>query len=120
MARQDPTLALVRPNGLEDNPMFKIDIDREKASALGVSLTDIDQTFSIAWASSFINFFLDIDGRLKRVFIQSDAPFRMHPDDLNLLYVRNTTGTMVPFSSFATGNGPTARPSSSATTASRR
>jgi multidrug efflux pump len=133
MARQDPTLALVRPNGLEDNPMFKIEIDREKASALGVVLTEIDQTFSIAWASSFINFFLDVDGRLKRVFIQSDAPFRMQPDHLNLLYVRSsgtstssstatssgtnitTTGTssgvtpisnpltMVPFSSFATG-----------------
>jgi hydrophobe/amphiphile efflux-1 (HAE1) family protein len=119
-ARQDPALALVRANGLEDNPIFKIDIDREKASALGVALTDIDRTFSIAWASSFINFFLDVDERLKRVFIQSDAPFRMQPDHLNLLYVRSSATptsagtttiatsasnplTMVPFSSFATG-----------------
>jgi multidrug efflux pump len=90
MARKDPTLALVRPNGLEDNPMYKIAIDREKASALGVSLTDIDQTFSISWASKFINFFLDTDGRLKRVYMQADAPFRMTPDNLNLLYVRGT------------------------------
>jgi hydrophobe/amphiphile efflux-1 (HAE1) family protein len=128
VAHGDPTLALVRANGLEDNPMFKIDVDREKASALGVALTDIDQTFSISWASRFINFFLDTDGRLKRVYMQADAPYRMTPENLNLLYVRSggtaasgsttTTGgttsnstaasgsaasTMVPFSSFASG-----------------
>jgi multidrug efflux pump subunit AcrB len=132
MARKDPTLAAVRANGLEDNPMFKIDIDREKASALGVALTDIDQTFSISWASRFINFFLDTDGRLKRVYMQADAPYRMTPENLYLQYVRSsgptasssttssttsssTTGSstppsgttssnaMVPFSSFATG-----------------
>jgi multidrug efflux pump subunit AcrB len=118
MARQDPALALVRPNGLEDNPMYKIDIDREKASAQGVSLTAIDQTFSTAWGSSFVNFFLDTDGRLKRVFVQADAPYRMTPEDLNFWYVR-TSGTttssstttsnittspaMVPFSSFVSG-----------------
>ncbi|HEV7491140.1 MAG TPA: efflux RND transporter permease subunit, partial [Rhodanobacteraceae bacterium] len=114
MARKDPMLALVRANGLEDNPMFKLNIDREKASALGVSLTAIDQSFSISWASAFINFFLDTDGRLKRVFMQADAPYRMTPDNLNLLYVRGsgtttsssttTASPMVPFSSFATGN----------------
>ena len=103
LARQESTLALVRPNGLEDNPTFKIDVDREKASALGVALSAIDQTFSISWGSSFINFFLDTDGRLKRVFMQADAPYRMNPGDLNLLYVRNSNGAMVPFSSFANG-----------------
>jgi multidrug efflux pump len=133
LAKQDPTLALVRANGLQDNPTFKIDIDREKASALGVTLSDIDQTFSTSWASRFINFFLDTDGRIKRVFVQADAPYRMNPEDLNLLYVRSSgsstssgitststtstsgtsssgtsssstpTNTMVPFSSFATG-----------------
>jgi multidrug efflux pump len=123
LARQDPTLAQVRPNGVQDNPTFQVSIDQEKASALGVALSDIDNTFSIAWASRFINFFLDTDGRIKRVFMQADAPYRMNPEDLNLLYVRSSgsststgmttasTGassstsnnTMVPFSSFATG-----------------
>jgi multidrug efflux pump len=63
----------------------------------------VDQTFSIAWASSFVNFFLDVDGRLKRVFLQADAPFRMRPEDLNAIYVRNSTGAMVPFNAFASG-----------------
>jgi multidrug efflux pump len=103
MARQDPTLALVRPNGLDDNPMYAIEVDREKASAQGLALTAVDQTFSVAWASSFVNFFLDTDGRLKRVFMQADAPFRMSPEDLNAIYVRNAGGTMVPFNAFATG-----------------
>jgi multidrug efflux pump len=104
LTRQDPALALVRANGLDDDPMFAIDIDREKASALGLALTAVDQTFSSAWASSFVNFFLDVDGRLKRVFLQADAPFRMGPQDLDTLYVRNTNGAMVPFNAFATGH----------------
>jgi multidrug efflux pump len=102
-ARQDKNLALVRPNGLPDNPTFKVDIDREKASALGVNLSDVDQTFSIAWGSKFVNNFLDTDGRIKRVYVQADAPSRMNPEDLQKLYVRNAAGTMVPFTSFATG-----------------
>jgi hydrophobe/amphiphile efflux-1 (HAE1) family protein len=106
MARSDPALSLVRPNGLEDNPMFKIDIDREKASALGVALTDVDQTFSISWASRFINFFLDTDGRLKRVYMQADAPHRMNPEDLNLLYVRSSRST----TSGTAGSGSTTSP----------
>jgi len=89
---------------LPDNPMYKIDIDREKASALGINLSNVDQTFSIAWGSQFVNNFLDTDGRIKRVYVQADAPFRMNPDDLNGLYVRNTAGTMVPFTSFGTGH----------------
>src|SRR3981081_312948 len=92
-ARKDPTLAAVRANGLEDHPMFQIDIDREKASALGVALTDVDQTFSISWASRFINFFLDTDGRRKRGFMQADAPYRMTADNLDLLYVRGSRMT---------------------------
>jgi multidrug efflux pump len=103
MARQDPVLALVRPNGLDDNPMYAIDVDREKASAQGLSLAAVDQTFSVAWASSFVNFFLDTDGRLKRVYMQADAPFRMTPQDLDAIYIRNAGGTMVPFTAFATG-----------------
>jgi multidrug efflux pump len=104
MARQDPNLALVRANGLNDNPTYKIDIDHQKASAFGINLSDVDQTFSIAWGSKYVNNFLDTDGRIKKVFVQADAPFRMNPEDLRALYVRNTQGSMVPFSSFATGS----------------
>src|SRR5437867_5579177 len=103
-AAKDPNLALVRANGMPDNPMYKIDIDREKASALGINLSAVDQTFSIAWGSQYVNNFLDTDGRIKRVYVQADAPFRMNPEDLQGLYVRNTAGTMVPFTSFATGH----------------
>ena len=103
MANQDPDLTQVRANGLDDNPTFKINIDREKASVLGVNLSDVDQTFSISWGSRFVNYFLDTDNRLKKVYVQADAPFRMNPEDLKLLYVRNNRGSMVPFSSFATG-----------------
>ncbi|MET0517204.1 MAG: efflux RND transporter permease subunit [Burkholderiaceae bacterium] len=102
LARKDSRLALVRPNGLNDNPQYKIDIDREKASAFGINLSDVDQTFSIAWGSRYVNNFLDTDGRIKKVYVQADAPFRMKPEDLNALYVRNAAGAMVPFSSFAT------------------
>ncbi|HEY3635658.1 MAG TPA: efflux RND transporter permease subunit, partial [Caldimonas sp.] len=103
LAANDPHMAEVRANGLDDTPTFQVDVDREKASVLGVSLTDVDQTFSISWGSRFVNNFLDTDNRIKKVYVQADAPFRMNPEDLGLLYVRNAQGTMVPFSSFATG-----------------
>ena len=103
MAAKDPTLALVRPNGLNDTPQFKVDIDREKAQALGVTAEAIDQTFSIAWASKYVNNFLDTDNRIKKVYLQSDAPFRMSPEDMSKWYVRNGSGAMVPFTAFASG-----------------
>jgi multidrug efflux pump len=103
MAAKDPTLAQVRPNGLNDTPQFKVDIDREKANALGVSAAEIDQTFSIAWGSSYVNNFLDVDNRIKKVYVQGDAKFRMNPEDLNDWYVRNTAGGMVPFGAFGSG-----------------
>lgn len=102
-AKKEPILALVRPNGLDDNPVFDIDVDREKASALGVAPSDIDQAFSIAWGSNFVNNFLDTDGRIKRVFLQADAPFRMNPEDLRYHYVRNAQGGMVRITAFAAG-----------------
>jgi multidrug efflux pump len=102
-AKKEPSLALVRANGLEDNPTFKIEVDREKASALGVSPSDVDQSFSIAWGSRYVDNFLDTDGRIKKVFVQADQQFRMNPDDLRLHYVRNSAGAMVPISEFATG-----------------
>jgi hydrophobe/amphiphile efflux-1 (HAE1) family protein len=102
-AKTDPAIAQLRANGLDDMPTFKVDIDREKASVLGVSLTDIDQAFSISWGSRFVNNFLDTDNRIKKVYLQADAPYRMNPQDLERLYVRGSGGDMVPFSAFATG-----------------
>ena len=99
-AGQSELLAQVRPNGLNDVPQYKIDIDSEKASALGLSLSDINRTLQIAWGSSYVNDFVD-KGRIKRVYLQADAPHRMMPDDLYKWYVRNNAGEMVPFSSFS-------------------
>ncbi|WP_367187785.1 efflux RND transporter permease subunit [Burkholderia glumae] len=104
MAAKDPTLQGVRPNGLNDTPQFKVDIDREKANALGVTAASIDQTFSIAWASQYVNNFLDTDGRIKKVYVMADAPFRATPQDMDIWYVRNGSGGMVPFSAFASGH----------------
>ncbi|WP_426079116.1 efflux RND transporter permease subunit [Janthinobacterium sp. PSPC3-1] len=101
LARQDPDLMQVRFTGQADNPTYKINIDHEKAAALGVSLSEVDQTFSTAWGSKYINNFFDTDNRIKRVYVQADAPFRMNPDDIKLLHVRNKQGDMVPFSAFA-------------------
>ncbi len=92
----------MRPNGVEDAPQFKLDIDREKASALGVSIADINQTLQTGWASTYVNDFID-RGRVKRVYVQGDPGSRMQPEDLNRWYVRNTQGGMVPFSAFGHG-----------------
>ncbi|MGL4627095.1 MAG: efflux RND transporter permease subunit, partial [Plesiomonas shigelloides] len=100
MAAQDPTLTRVRPNGMEDTPQLDINIDYEKALSQGLAINDINTTLSSAWGSAYVNDFLD-RGRIKKVFMQADAPFRMTPQDLNLWYVRNAQGQMVPFSSFA-------------------
>ncbi|MBB3221112.1 efflux RND transporter permease subunit [Pseudoduganella umbonata] len=101
LAKKEPALARVRFTGQADNATYKIDIDREKAAALGVNLTDVDQTFSTAWGSRYINNFLDTDNRIKRVYVMADAQFRMNPDDIRYLHVRNGAGTMVPFPAFA-------------------
>lgn len=100
MASQNPKLQGVRPNGLSDVPQFKIDIDHEKASAMGVSINDINQTLQTAWGSAYVNDFLD-RGRIKRVYLQADAPYRMLPEDIDSWYVRNNQNEMVPFSSFS-------------------
>jgi multidrug efflux pump len=100
MAAQNPNLAGVRPNSLDDTPQLHIQIDQAKASAQGVSLADVNSTLSAAWGSSFINDFVD-RGRVKRVYMQADAPYRMTPDDLNRWYVRSSNGGMSPFSSFS-------------------
>jgi multidrug efflux pump len=100
MAMQDHLLAQVRPASLDDSQQLHIDIDQEKANALGISTATINATLSAAWGGSFVNNFIDRD-RVKRVYMQGDAPYRMAPDDLDRWYVRTSTGTMAPFSSFA-------------------
>jgi len=101
LAARNPKLAAVRPNGLDDNPQLRIDIDREKASALGLSLADINTTLQATWGSSYVNDFIE-SGRVKRVYIQADAQYRMLPSDLDRWYMRNANGEMVPFSTFST------------------
>jgi HAE1 family hydrophobic/amphiphilic exporter-1/multidrug efflux pump len=101
-ASKHPALTKVRQGGLEDRPEYKIDIDQEKAAALGLSIGDINATLSSALGGTYVNDFID-KGRTKRVYIQADAPFRMQPEDLGRWYVRNRTGEMVPFSVFSTG-----------------
>ncbi|HHQ6534986.1 TPA: multidrug efflux RND transporter permease AcrD [Serratia fonticola] len=101
LAGQNPQLSRVRHNGLDDSPQLQIDIDQRKAQALGVSIDDINSTLSTAWGSTYVNDFLD-RGRVKKVYVQAGAPFRMLPEDINKWYVRNNSGGMVPFSAFAT------------------
>jgi len=100
MAAQDKRLVGVRPNGQEDMAELRLDIDHAKAGALGVSVADINETLATAWGGSYINDFLD-RGRIKKVYLQGDAPSRMTPGDLEKWYVRNKAGDMVPFSAFA-------------------
>lgn len=100
MAAQDPILTAVRPNGMEDGPQFNVDIDYEKAMAMGVSVSDINSMLSTAWGSNYVNDFID-NGRIKKVYVQADAPYRMNPKDLELWHVRNSDDEMVPFGAFA-------------------
>ncbi|EMB4338922.1 efflux RND transporter permease subunit [Citrobacter freundii] len=90
----------VRPNGLEDTPMFRIHVDAKKAEAMGVALSDINQTISTAFGSRYVNDFLN-QGRVKKVYVQADTPFRMLPDNINHWYVRNASGAMTPLSAYS-------------------
>jgi len=103
LAAKDPMLTGTRPNGLEDQPQYSVEIDSEKASALNISLADIDTTLATAWGGSYVNDFID-RGRVKQVYVQADKDFRMQPEDFDRWYVRNSDGAMVPFSAFATGS----------------
>ena len=100
LAAGSKKLANVRPNGQEDTPQFRIDIDAAKATSLGLSIDQINGTLAAAWGSSYIDDFVD-RGRVKRVFVQADQPFRMVPEDFDLWSVKNDKGEMVPFSAFA-------------------
>ncbi len=109
MAAQDPRLVRVRPNGMEDVPEYRVDVDWDKAGALGLPISSIHNTISAAFGSAYVNDFIQA-GRVKRVYIQADAPFRMLPQDLEKLYVRNNVGKMAPFTSFASTHWVTGSP----------
>ena len=100
MARADPALAAIRLSGLEDVPTLHVDWDAAAMRTLGIAQEDVNTTLSTAWGGRYVNDFID-RGRVKRVFVMGDAPYRAAPDDLNQWYVRTSTGTMAPFSSFA-------------------
>ncbi|MGE8287037.1 MAG: efflux RND transporter permease subunit, partial [Stenotrophomonas sp.] len=100
LAGKSPKLANVRPNGLDDTPQLRLDIDVAKAGAHGLSLDTINSTLATAWGSSYIDDFID-RGRVKRVYVQADDGFRMNPEDFSLWTVKNNAGEMVPFSAFA-------------------
>jgi HAE1 family hydrophobic/amphiphilic exporter-1 len=109
MAGQDPRLTAVRPNGMEDVPEFRIDVDWEKAGAQGLAISSIHNTISAAFGSAYVNNFVQ-GGRIKRVYVQADASFRMLPKDLERLYVRNRAGKMAAFASFASTRWTSAPP----------
>jgi len=103
MAMQNSKLTAVRPNGQDDSPQFKLDIDDVRAGALGVSLASVNEVLATAWGSSYVNDFIE-KGRVKKVYLQSDPRYRMLPEDINSWYVRNQAGEMVPFSAFSTAH----------------
>jgi hydrophobe/amphiphile efflux-1 (HAE1) family protein len=100
MAGHDPTLMGVRPNGQEDTPQLDVEVDQARAGALGLSLADVNDTLSSMIGESYINDFVD-RGRVKHVYMQADAPYRMTPDDIGRLYVRSSNGEMTPFSAIS-------------------
>lgn len=101
MAAKSRLLAKVRPNGQEDTPQLRIEIDNAKAGALGLSAADVNAALSVAWGSQYIDDFID-RGRVKRVIVQADAQHRMVPEDFQRWSVKNARGQMVPFTAFAT------------------
>jgi multidrug efflux pump len=103
MAAKDPLLAGIRPGGQEDTPQLHVEVDRARAGALGLAQSDISDTLSSGWGGSFVNNFID-RGRVKRVYIQGDAPFRASPEDLSHWFVRGQSGDMAPFSAFSTAS----------------
>ncbi len=102
LAAGDPSLAMVRPNGLDDQPQYKVVIDDEKARSFGINLSDINSTMSVAWGSAYVNDFID-QGRVKKVFVQGQAAARIAPEDFGRWHVRNQAGGMVSFAALAEG-----------------
>jgi HAE1 family hydrophobic/amphiphilic exporter-1 len=102
LAAKDPRLVRVRANGLDDVPEYRSDVDWEKAGTWGVPIGSIHNTISAAFGSAYVNDFIQ-GGRVKRVYVQADAPYRMLPSDMGRLYVRSSKGTMVPVNALASG-----------------
>ncbi|MFZ5797229.1 MAG: efflux RND transporter permease subunit [Thermodesulfobacteriota bacterium] len=100
MAMQNPKLVAVRPNGQDDTPQFRLDVDDVRAGALGIPIDDINSVLATAWGGTYVNDFIQ-NGRVKKVYVQAEAKYRMLPEDINKWHVRNNTGGMVPFSAFA-------------------
>ncbi len=100
MGSQNPNISMLRPNGMDDTPQFRIHVDQAKAGAYNLTMADVNDTLSTVLGGSYVNDFLD-RGRIKKVYVQGDAPYRMMPEDINLWYVRNSGGQMVPFSAFS-------------------
>jgi len=110
LARADSKLAQVRLNGLDDEPQLQVDVDRSKAGAMGIAQSEINTLLSASFGGIYINDFID-RARIKRVYMQADAPFRMTPEDIGLWSLRTANGAMAPFSSIAQshwGYGPMA------------
>lgn len=103
MAMKNPRLIAVRPNGQDDSPQFKLDIDDVRAGALGISLASINSVLTTVWGGTYVNDFIQ-NGRVKKVYLQADAKYRMLPEDLNTWYVSNNQGEMVPFSAFSSSS----------------
>ena len=103
MASQDPRVDQVRPVSLDDAPQFNVEIDQEKARALGLDISEINATIAAAWGSSYVNDFID-RGRVKRVYLQADEQYRQRPEDIGNLFVRSQSGEMAPFTAFSTQN----------------
>jgi multidrug efflux pump len=99
-AKNDPVLTGVRQNSLDDNPTLSVNIDEEKVGALGIPQAQVDQTLTAAWGGTYVGDFVD-RGRVKRVYVQGDAPYRSRPEDLSTWFVRGASGEMAPFSSFS-------------------
>jgi len=102
MAGKDPRLVRVRPNGMDDVAQYRVDVDWDRAGAMGIPITGIHTTLTAAFGSAYVNNFIQ-NARVKKVYVQADTPYRMLPQDLERLFVRNNSGSMVPFSSFASG-----------------
>ena len=109
MAMQDERVASIRPNGMEDVPEYRVDVDWEKVGAQKLQISQVHSTISATFGSAYVNDFI-MGGRIKRVFVQADAPFRMLPEDLDKLHVRNLEGKMVPYRSFASGRWSSGSP----------
>lgn len=109
LAAQNPNLVGVRPNGQDDAPMYQLEIDQAKVRALGIDINAVNSVLGTAWGGSYVNDFID-RGRVKKVYVQGDAEYRMQPEDIDSWYVRNSLGEMVPFSAFTTGKWEFASP----------